>query len=142
MTTIKLAYWAAITLGEILIPAVVAVPFAARFPLSVALATVTTALTLLWSRQQARAIDRRAGGIARSIPTIATTFATASVVAAPAFIPLLLIERARSVEGCAAAHACHLEALALWAVVFFIGIVAIPAVFAVSLRGSVARLGP
>ena len=134
VTTIKLGYWAAVTATELALPTVVDRPFAARFPISVALAVLLSALALAWARVQAQAIDRRAGGIDRSLATVATTFATASVVAGPAFIPLLLIERARSAEGCAAGAACHLEALWLWAALFFVGFVAIPAVFAASLR--------
>ena len=136
ITTIKLGYWAAVTVFEIALPRVVDRPFPERFPVSLALAIATTLLALLWARWQARAIDRRAGGIERGIPTIATTFAAASVVASPAMIPLLLVERERSLEGCPQSIACHIEAIWLWVALFAIGIVLIPAVFAASLRGS------
>ena len=136
VTTIKLGYWAAVTASELALPVLVQRPFAERFGISVVVAVLLSALALIWARRQAQVIDRRAGGIDRSVATVATTFATASVVAAPAFIPLLLIERARSVEGCEAAIACHLEALWLWAALFCVGFVAIPAVFAASLRAA------
>jgi hypothetical protein len=138
ITTIKLGYWAALTLVELALPQVLDRPIEERFPFSVGLAAVITASALVWSRWQARVIDRRAGGIERGIPTIATTFAAASVVASPASIPLLLIERARSLEGCTAAVSCHLETIWLWVALFAVGFVLIPAVFAVSLRGHAA----
>jgi hypothetical protein len=134
ITTIKLAYWAALTLIELALPQVLDHGFTERFPLSIALATVTTLLALAWARWQARLIDPRAGGIERGFATIATTFAAASVVASPASLPLLLIERARSLEGCAPGISCHLEAVLLWVALFAVGFVLIPAVFAVSLR--------
>ena len=110
--------------------------FTERFPLSIALASVTTVLALAWARWQARVIDRRAGGIERGFATIATTFAAASVVASPGSLPLLLVERARSLEGCAPGISCHLEAILLWVALFAVGFVLIPAVFAFSLRSS------
>jgi len=136
VTTIKLGYWAAVTLGELALPRVIDKSFTERFPYSVALAVLASVLAFLWARWQARVIDRRAGGIERGIATIATTFAAASVVASPAMIPLLLIERERSLEGCPASIACHIEAIWLWVALFSIGIVFIPAVFAASLRGT------
>jgi hypothetical protein len=136
ITTIKLAYWAALTLIELALPRFVDRPFEGRFPLSLALAAVTTVLALAWARWQARVIDRRAGGIERGMATIATTFAAASVVASPASLPLLLIERARSLEGCATGVSCHLEAILLWVALFAVGFVLIPAVFAISLRNA------
>lgn len=79
--------------------------------------------------------DERAGSIERSFPAIATAFVTASVVAAPPSLPLLIIERLRSIEGCVPAQTtCAPEALLLWVVVFAIGFVVIPAVFALALR--------
>jgi hypothetical protein len=136
ITTIKLGYWAALTLIELALPRVLDQGFTERFPLSIALAAVTTAVALVWAVWQARVIDRRAGGIERSIATIATTFVAASVVASPGSLPLLLIERARSLEGCAPGVTCHLEAVVLWVALFAVGFVLIPAVFAASLRGS------
>ena len=136
ITTIKLAYWAALTLIELALPPFLDRPFTERFPFSLALAAVTTILALAWARWQARVIDSRAGGIDRGIATIATTFAAASVVASPASLPLLLVERARSLEGCAQGVSCHLEAILLWVALFAVGFVLIPAVFAFSLRSS------
>jgi hypothetical protein len=136
ITTIKLAYWAVLTLIEVALPRFVDRPFEARFPIFIALAAVTTVVALAWARWQARVIDRRAGGIQRGFATIATTFAAASVVASPGSLPLLLIERARSLEGCAPGVSCHLEAILLWVALFAVGFVLIPAVFALSLRSS------
>ena len=134
ITTIKLAYWAALTLIELALPRVLDQGFTERFPLSITLAAVISVLALAWARGQARVIDRRAGGIERGFATVATTFVAASVVASPASLPLLLIERARSLEGCAPGISCHLEALLLWVSLFAVGFVLIPAVFAISLR--------
>jgi hypothetical protein len=136
ITTIKLAYWAALTAIELLLPRFLDRPFTERFAFSIALAAVTTALALVWARWQARVIDRRAGGIDRGFATIATTFAAASVVASPGSLPLLLIERARSLEGCAPGVSCHLESILLWVALFAVGFVLIPAVFAFSLRNA------
>jgi hypothetical protein len=136
ITTIKLGYWAALTLTELVLPRLVDRPFDERFPFSIALAAVITVLALVWAGWQARVIDRRAGGIERGFATIATTFAAASVVASPGSLPLLLIERARSLEGCAPGISCHLEAILLWVALFAVGFVLIPAVFALSLRSS------
>jgi len=136
ITTIKLAYWAALTLIELALPRLLDRPFEERFPVSLALAAVTTVLALAWARWQARVIDRRAGGIERGVATIATTFAAASVVASPGSLPLLLIERARSLDGCAPGISCHLEAILLWVALFAVGFVLIPAVFALSLRSA------
>jgi predicted Kef-type K+ transport protein len=136
VTTIKLAYWAALTVIELVLPRFLDLPFTERFPFSIALAAVTTVVALAWARWQARVIDRRAGGIERGFATIATTFVAASVVASPASLPLLLIERARSLEGCAPGVSCHLEAILLWVALFAVGFVLIPAVFAISLRNT------
>ena len=136
VTTIKLAYWAALTLIELALPRFLDRPFTERFPFSLALAAVTTILAIAWARWQARVIDQRAGGIERGIATIATTFAAASVVASPGSLPLLLVERARSLDGCAPGISCHLEAILLWVALFAVGFVLIPAVFAFSLRTS------
>ena len=136
ITTIKLAYWAVLTVIELVLPRFLDRPFDERFPFSLALAAVTTVLALAWARWQARVIDRRAGGIERGAATIATTFAAASVVASPGSLPLLIVERARSLEGCAPGISCHLEAITLWVALFAVGFVLIPAVFAFSLRTS------
>jgi hypothetical protein len=136
ITTIKLAYWAALTLTELALPRFVDRSFDERFPFSLALAAVITLVALVWARWQARVIDRRAGGIERGFATIATTFAAASVVASPGSLPLLLVERAHSLEGCAPGITCHIEAILLWVGLFAVGFVLIPAVFALSLRSS------
>ncbi len=124
MTTIKLAYWATLTAWELTAPRGWSIQFAA----------IATAVAMAWAAWSARRIDARAGGIARSIPTVATAFVTASVVAAPASLPLLLIERQRSIEGCAGQLTCNPTALFLWVATFAIGFLLIPAVFAIALR--------
>lgn len=134
VSTIKLAYWTAVTIFEIVVPLAWIRPLSERFPVSVAAAAVVSAAVLVWARVAARAVDRRAGGIERSIPTVATTFAAATVVASPASLPLLLVERQRSLEGCGGVT-CHGETLLLWVAVLAIGTMLIPAVFAASLRG-------
>jgi hypothetical protein len=135
ITTIKLAYWTALTAFELAVPLDPA-PAAERFASSIAFAGFATLAVLLWARRSARAIDPRAGALSRSIPTIATTFVAATVVASPASLPLLLVERQRSIEGCAGLVTCHPEALWLWVATLLIGFVLIPAVFAASLRSS------
>jgi hypothetical protein len=132
VTTIKLAYWAALTLIEIVLPFVDRRPFAERFPLSVGIAVVTSVAAIVWASHSARAPDRRIGYLPRSIPTIATTFAATTVVASPASLPLLIVERERSLEQCVGT--CHVEALWLWVVVLVVGTLVIPAVFAGSLH--------
>jgi hypothetical protein len=126
MTTIKLAYWAALTAWELWAPR----------GWSIAFAAVASVVAMAWAAWSARRVDARAGGIARSIPTVATAFVTASVVAAPASLPLLLIERQRSIEGCAQQLTCNGGALLLWVATFVIGFLIIPAVFALALRRS------
>ncbi len=134
VTTIKLAYWAALTVSELAIPGLFGAGVDDRLPISYAVTVAGTVLALLWARASARATDRRSGRLERSIPTIATTFAAASVVASPASLPLLIIERQRSIEDCVAGLTCHIAPLWLWAAMLAIGLVAIPAVFAASLR--------
>ena len=124
MTTIKLAYWAALTVWELGGPRGWSIPFAAT----------ASAIAMTWAAWSARRTDPRAGSIARSVPTVATAFVTASVVAAPASLPLLLIERQRSIEGCAQQLTCNPPALFLWVATFAIGFLVIPAVFALALR--------
>jgi hypothetical protein len=124
MTTIKLAYWAALTAWELWGPRGWSIPFAAG----------ASVAAMAWAAWSARRVDARAGGIARSIPTVATAFVTASVVAAPASLPLLLIERQRSIEGCPGQLTCNPAALFLWVAVFAIGFLVIPAVFGLALR--------
>ena len=124
MTTIKLAYWAALTVWELWAPRGWSVAFAAGASL----------VAMAWAVWSARRVDRRAGSLSRSIPMVATTFVTASVVAAPGSLPLLLIERQRSIEGCAAQLTCHPTALFLWIAAFAVGFLVIPAAFALGLR--------
>jgi hypothetical protein len=133
VTTIKLAYWFALTAIEAAIPLVYGRSFAERFPISVAIAALVTAIALAWTRIAARAPDRVAGVLTRSIPTVATTFAATTVVASPASLPLLILERERSLEGCGFGT-CHVDAILFWVAVLAIGTIAIPAVFAASLR--------
>jgi hypothetical protein len=124
MTTIKLTYWAALTVWELSGPRGWSIHFAA----------LASLVAIGWAASSARRIDARAGGIGRSIPTVATAFVTASVVAAPASLPLLLIERQRSIEGCAGQLTCNPTALFLWVASFAIGFLVIPAAFALALR--------
>lgn len=135
VTTIKLAYWFALTAIEATIPLVYARSYPDRLPLSVAIAVVATAITLAWTRAAARAPDRIAGALTRSIPTVATTFAATTVVASPASLPLLILERERSLEGCGGVT-CHVEAIVLWVAILIVGTIVIPAVFAASLHAS------
>ncbi|HKY51264.1 MAG TPA: hypothetical protein VJP45_08395 [Candidatus Limnocylindria bacterium] len=135
ITTIKLAYWAAITVFELAIRLVLRMPDE-RFVASVVFAALATLVALIWARHAARAVDARVGALPRSIPTIATTFVAASVVASPASLPLLLVERQRSIEDCPGSITCHPETLWLWVVTLAVGFIIIPAVFAASLRSS------
>ncbi|CAN5243776.1 hypothetical protein BH18CHL2_BH18CHL2_00640 [soil metagenome] len=134
MTTIKLAYWAALTAVELALPSIASGELAGRLPFSVAAAAALTVIALVWATSSARAIDRRLGGLYRSIPTIATTFVAASVVASPASLPLLLIERQRSLEGCPGGTTCHLEPIVLWVAVLVVGLLFIPAAFALAMK--------
>ncbi len=133
VTTIKLTYWAALTATEVLLPAVVPGGVAATFTVSIAATVVASLATILWARRSARAPDRRLGTLHRSIPTVATTFAATSVVASPASLPLLIVERERSLEACGGIT-CHTEALWLWVAILVVGTLIVPAAFAASLR--------
>ena len=133
VTTIKLAYWFALTAIEAAIPLAYPRAFSDRFPISVAITLIATAFTLAWTRVAARAPDRVAGVLTRTIPTVATTFAATTVVASPASLPLLILERERSLEGCGVGT-CHIEAILLWIAVLAIGTLVIPGVFALSMR--------
>jgi hypothetical protein len=127
ITTIKLAYWAVLTAAELFLPRSQA--------LSYAVAAVSSVLALAWAAWSARTIDLRAGGLYRSLPTIATTFVAATVVASPASLPLLLVERARSLEGCVpAGTTCAFAPLALWLAALVVGTILVPVAFAVALR--------
>jgi len=132
ITTIKLTYWASLTAWELAL-GLTGWPYADRLPVSVAVAAIATALACIWAAYSARALDRRAGGLERSIPTVATTFIAATVVASPASLPLLIVERQHSVEGCAPA-VCHWEAIWYWVATVAIGTILIPLVFAVRMR--------
>jgi hypothetical protein len=133
MTTIKLAYWAALTAFELVLPLALGVPIDQRLPVSFAAAALLSLGAIAWASVSARARDRRSGRLERSLATVATTFVAASVVASPASLPLLVIERQRSVEGCVALAACHLGAIGLWVATLIVGMVVVPAVFAFSL---------
>jgi len=133
VTTIKLAYWASLTAVEVLLPFAVDRPFADRFALSIAIAVVLSLATIAWAFRAARAPDARLGTLHRSIPTVATTFAATTVVASPASLPLLIVERERSLEACGFGT-CHTEALWLWVAILVVGTVFIPAAFAAALK--------
>src|SRR5262249_14717795 len=105
----------------------------ASVPVSIAVAAIASVLTIVWATRSARMPDRRLGILHRSIPTIATTFAATTVVASPASLPLLIIQRERSLEGCGGAT-CHAETLWLWVAILIVGTLFIPAAFAASLR--------
>ncbi|HUQ41358.1 MAG TPA: hypothetical protein VM052_02540 [Candidatus Limnocylindrales bacterium] len=133
VTTIKLAYWAALTIFEIGLAALDRRPFVERFPLSVGAAVLLSLGAIVWARHSARVRDPRIGMLPRSIPTIATTFAATTVVASPECLPLLIVERERSLESCGFGT-CHAEALLLWVGVLVVGTLLIPLAFAASLR--------
>lgn len=134
ITTIKLAYWSALTAWEIAL-GLVAWPFDERFRASVVVSVILTLVACAWAAHAARAVDPRAGGLERSLPAVATTFIAASVVASPASLPLLIVERQRSFEGCYPA-VCHWEAIWYWVAAVAIGTVLIPLVFALRMRRS------
>ncbi|MDE3111403.1 MAG: hypothetical protein KGK34_00495 [Chloroflexota bacterium] len=133
VTTIKLAYWSALTVLEVGLGLWVG-PFDERFRVSVGVAVLLTLGACAWAARSARAADARVGGLERSIPTVATTFVVASVVASPASLPLLIVERQRSLEGCFPA-VCHWEAIWWWVAALAVGTILIPLVFAVRMRG-------
>ncbi|HEY6959328.1 MAG TPA: hypothetical protein VI814_10930 [Candidatus Limnocylindria bacterium] len=137
VTTIKLAYWTAITLFEGVLPLAYPRTFDDRFGLSLVAGAIASLVALVWARSSARAPDRRVGRLTRSIPTIATTFAATTVVASPASLPLLILERERSLEQCGFGT-CHEVALLFWIAVLLVGTLAIPLVFAASLHGDTA----
>jgi len=133
VTTIKLGYWAALTAIEVVLPLIDRGSFSDRLPVSVGTAVLASIGAIVWARFAARAPDRVVGVLRRSIPTVATTFAATTVVASPASLPLLIVERERSLEGCAFGT-CHAEALVLWVAVLVVGTIVIPGVFAASLH--------
>ncbi|HUG55462.1 MAG TPA: hypothetical protein VMJ92_00155 [Candidatus Limnocylindrales bacterium] len=133
VTTIKLAYWAALTVFELALPALLHAPIATRLGWSVAGTAALSALALLWAARAARAADRRAGVLERSLPTVATAFVAASVVASPASLPLLIVARQRAAEGCPIA-VCQWEPMILWVVALVVGMVLVPAAFTAAMR--------
>ncbi len=132
ITTIKLAYWSALTAGEIAL-GLWDRPFEERFRASVALFAGLTLVACAWAAWAARATDPRVGTLARSIPTMVTAFIAASVVASPASLPLLIVERQRSIEGCVPAI-CHWEAIWYWVAAVAIGTVLVPLAFVLAMR--------
>lgn len=134
VTTIKLAYWTAVTGVELALPLALTGPLEARLPVSIGAASLLAAGAVAWAVASAGSIDRRLGGLYRSVPTIATAFVAASVVASPASVPLLLVERQRSLDGCPPVVTCHYEPILLWLAVLVVGMVVIPAAFALSMR--------
>lgn len=132
ITTIKLAYWAALTVAEIWLAAQ-PMAFDERFRASLWLAAVATLAACSWAAWQARATDARLGALERSIPTIATTFIAASVVATPASLPLLFVEVQRAGQGCERGI-CHPEAVWYWVAAMAIGTLIIPLVFALRMK--------
>ncbi len=132
ITTIKLTYWAALTAWEVAL-GLTGWAFDERFRLALVFGGASTLLACVWAAYAARSADRRAGALERSIPTVATTFIAATVVASPASLPLLIVERQQSVEGCAPA-VCHWEAIWYWVAAVAIGTVVIPLVFAARMR--------
>lgn len=134
ITTIKLAYWAALTASEVVL-GLADRPYAERLPISLVVGALFTLGAAAWAASAARAADRRVGRLERSIPTIATAFIAASVVASPASLPLLIVERQRSIEGCAPA-VCHWEAIWFWVASLAIGTIVIPFAFAIRMRRS------
>lgn len=127
ITTIKLGYWTALTVAEGAI-GLWDRPLDERSRVSLAAALFFTVAACSWAWEAARAVDRRSGALERSIPTIATTFIAASVVATPASLPLLFIELKR-------------QAIWYWVAVVAVGTVVIPLCFALRMRGP-APAGP
>jgi len=109
--------------------------FEERFPWSVAVGALATLGASGWAAWSARAVDSRLGGLERSLPTVATAFIAASVVATPASLPLLLVEIQRAGEGCGRGI-CHWEAVWYWVAAAVAGTVLIPLVFALRMRAA------
>lgn len=132
ITTIKLAYWTALTIAEVALGLTVAT-FAQRFPLSLVIMAISTGIVCGWASVSARATDPRLGDLERSIPAVATSFMAASVVATPASLPLLFVEIQRAGEACSRGI-CHPEAIWYWVATVAIGTLVIPLVFALRMR--------
>lgn len=136
VTTIKLTYWSVLTVAEVALGARV-LAFGERFPVSVAIGALATLVACVWAAASARATDRRLGALERSVPTVATAFIAASVVATPASLPLLFVEIQRAGEGCGRGI-CHWDAIWFWVAAVAIGTVLIPLVFALRMRRTAA----
>ena len=136
ITTIKLAYWTALTALEIALGAS-DLSYGDRFRASLAVAFAFTLAACAWAAWSARDVDPRVGALERALPTVATAFMAASVVATPASLPLLFIEIRRLGEGCVARNEllCHWEAIWYWVAAVAIGTIVIPLVFALRMRG-------
>lgn len=132
VSTIKLAYWAALTVLELAL-ATGEWSFRDRFHWSLVGGAALTALALAWAAWSARRTDARLGELHRSIPTVATAFVAASVVATPASLPLLFIEVQRAGQGCIRGI-CQPETIWSWVAAMAIGTLAIPLVFALRMR--------
>jgi hypothetical protein len=120
ITTIKLAYWTALTAAEIVVGAA-GFDGDDRTRLSLLAGLFFTVVACTWAAVVASAVDPRAGALERSIPTVATAFVAASVVATPASLPLLFVEVSR-------------RAIWYWVAAVAIGTVVIPLVFALRMR--------
>lgn len=132
ITTIKLAYWALLAVAEIWLGTRIAI-FEERFQISLAVIAVATLVACAWAAWSARRADRRLGILERSLPTVATTFIAASVVATPASLPLLFIQVQRAGEQCPRGI-CHWEAVWSWVATVIVGTFVIPLVFALRMR--------
>jgi hypothetical protein len=122
ITTVKLAYWAALTVAEIGL-GLSGLSDADRPRASLAVAAAATVAACAWAAWSARAADARAGVLERSLPTVATAFIAASVVATPASLPLLFVEVKRG-------------AIWYWVAAVAIGTLLIPLVFASRMRSA------
>jgi hypothetical protein len=120
ITTIKLGYWTALTVAEIVL-GLLDLPPDDHVRASLLAGLFLTVVACAWAAVAARAIDARAGVLERSLPTVATAFVAASVVATPASLPLLFVEVKRSL-------------VLYWVAAVAIGTVLIPLVFALRLR--------
>lgn len=132
ISTIKLAYWAALTAAEVAL-GTGEWSFRDRFQWSLVGGAALTAAAVGWAAWSARRVDPRLGELHRSGPTVATTFVAASVVATPASLPLLFIEVQRAGQGCERGI-CHSEAVWYWVAAMAIGTLVIPLVFALRMR--------
>lgn len=108
--------------------------FRDRFHWSVVAGLSLSAGALAWAAWSARRVDARLGELERSLPTVATTFIAASVVATPASLPLLFIEIQRAgTDGCLRGI-CHWPLVWYWVAAMAVGTVLVPLVFALRMR--------